>query len=422
MKKLSIIVLSLWCALVSAAFAPLFTPPINLVSNDAPAPSPIQRPQMSRYINGQSSSFTSSYSYIGNRVELSNIARNTATPIAIAGSIDKLYISLESSSSPGDFTVTLRKNDVNTSLTCTVVASTSCSNNSDLVTVAAGDYVAWVVSPSSSPTSANFTFSSRFTATSNGESILGGGSASGFNSTARFVGFDGATNSPMPTDYASGSQVMPTSGTIDKLYIKISDPATNGDTITATLYKNGSPTSLTCNAVASVYPVVCNDTTNSVSVSAEDTVSMEFVSDNSGTTRTSTFSVRWRPTVSPEIPMFATTSSIDTGATSYSPLQTGRFSSTTELSNGIAIGATVKSLYAKLVTSPGTSKGYTFKGRKNGVNQTITCAITGSATTCKDTSNSFSVSAHDNVGWSAEIVGSSPTSSAVSVSTIVTVP
>jgi hypothetical protein len=55
--------------------------------------------------------------------------------------------------------------------------------------------------------------------------------------------------------------------------------------------------------------------------------------------------------------------------------------------------ATVRKLYCNLATAPGGGDSVTITVRKGGVDQTLTCPITGAATTCNDTSHSFSTTA-----------------------------
>jgi len=56
---------------------------------------------------------------------------------------------------------------------------------------------------------------------------------------------------------------------------------------------------------------------------------------------------------------------------------------------------TVSSFRARIATAPGASKSWVFTVRKNGANTTMTCTITGAATQCATTANSFSVTAGD---------------------------
>ncbi|PYN86761.1 MAG: hypothetical protein DMD87_17285 [Candidatus Rokuibacteriota bacterium] len=81
---------------------------------------------------------------------------------------------------------------------------------------------------------------------------------------------------------------------------------------------------------------------------------------------------------------------------------------------------TIKNLFAAVSVAPGASKSWAFMVRKNGVDQSLTCTISGaSATSASDTSHSFTVAAGDEIEikivptstpaaakaeWSAELV------------------
>jgi|SRR5262245_26830153 len=81
---------------------------------------------------------------------------------------------------------------------------------------------------------------------------------------------------------------------------------------------------------------------------------------------------------------------------------------------------TIKNLFAAVSAAPGASKSWAFTVRKNGVDQSLTCTISGaSATSASDVANSFTVAAGDEIEikvapsgtptaskaeWSAELV------------------
>jgi hypothetical protein len=63
-------------------------------------------------------------------------------------------------------------------------------------------------------------------------------------------------------------------------------------------------------------------------------------------------------------------------------------------------------LYVELETAPGGTDSRTFTLFKNGSGTTLTCTITGVATTCNDTVHSESLSAGDLISFEADIFGS----------------
>lgn len=101
------------------------------------------------------------------------------------------------------------------------------------------------------------------------------------------------------------------------------------------------------------------------------------------------------------------------GSTIYFPA--GSFTqggSSTEANNNTitSLAGTIKNLYCAVSTAPGSAKSFAFTYRKNGASQTLTCTISGSGTTCNDTTHTFTVAAGDLVSIQSNPTGS-PTSS-----------
>lgn len=74
----------------------------------------------------------------------------------------------------------------------------------------------------------------------------------------------------------------------------------------------------------------------------------------------------------------------------------------------IPIACTLSNLYVKVTTAPGGTASWTFKVYKNGVGQTVTCAITGAATTANDTTHTVSIAAGDRISLEC-IAATTPT-------------
>jgi hypothetical protein len=107
----------------------------------------------------------------------------------------------------------------------------------------------------------------------NGPGQLYSGNFQGaFNST-NYGAINGGTGS---ATYAVVQTLMPGACTFNALYFNVAPTASaSAQAVSATLYKNGSSTALTCSASASGTvntAATCSDTSNSVSVNAGDTV------------------------------------------------------------------------------------------------------------------------------------------------------
>jgi hypothetical protein len=75
--------------------------------------------------------------------------------------------------------------------------------------------------------------------------------------------------------------------------------------------------------------------------------------------------------------------------------------------NGQAIGAvpgTFKNLYININVAPSGSQTDIFTLRVNGADTAVTCTITGTATSCNDTTHTATITAGQN--WSIKVVGS----------------
>lgn len=88
-----------------------------------------------------------------------------------------------------------------------------------------------------------------------------------------------------------------------------------------------------------------------------------------------------------------------TANTYYAPPGGGGVPSTTEANSQVKSPAagTVANFQVTVSAAPGTGNSYTFTWRLAGADQTLTCAIADTATTCTDTTHSFNVSTGDLV-------------------------
>ncbi len=103
-------------------------------------------------------------------------------------------------------------------------------------------------------------------------------------------------------------------------------------------------------------------------------------------------------------------------STVYFPPGGGLAANTTEATvSGVAtIAGTVNNFSAKLSAAPGSGNTITFTWRKDGSDQTLTCAITGaSATSCSDVTHNFSVAVGSVVSVKAVIAGGTVTGTVV---------
>lgn len=202
------------------------------------------------------------------------------------------------------------------------------------------------------------------------------------------------------TGVGSGQSVMSCAGTLKNLYISHDTAAGTGNSRTWTVYKNGADTGLT---VTIADPATSgNDTVNTVSVVAGDTVSLH---QTANTTTTGTGTIRatlmFSAAANTSVVFANTNNNLSNSLTSYLPLQ-GQGNDTTAGGNVegvIPTGGTIRNAYGVLGGTPGSGKSYTFTLVVNGVDSALTFSVSGTGTTGNDTANSVSVSAGDRVYW-----------------------
>lgn len=98
--------------------------------------------------------------------------------------------------------------------------------------------------------------------------IIGGGYYGDTTNTAQqYMSFFG--DNMVSTEYSRQAVIIPTNGTVRKMY---ATKASGGSNVTFTLYKNGSPTDLTCNISSA--GTSCSDLSNNATVAEGDTVAM----------------------------------------------------------------------------------------------------------------------------------------------------
>lgn len=291
-------------------------------------------------------------------------------PVPIAGTLNGLTVRFPTTVVSGQYVVTLYLNGSATGLACTVT-STTCTNNTS-VAVAAGDLLMWQVCPGThsgvagsctpgTPTAqaAAIQVSAVFTSTNNGESFVAAGVVGVPNSGANSYLNIGAPESAASwaTTEANQSSILPTNGSIDKLYVESSNAPGAGRSLVYTVRKNGAATGITCTMTGTgsgAGITRCNDTTNAASFSAGDTMSLEAAPSGTPTGGNTRFAVRWVPTIAGEsiFPAVQATA-LSTGAVRFANVSAAGASTTEVLFSLVPVAFTWKNLYFGLDVAPG---------------------------------------------------------------------
>jgi hypothetical protein len=267
-------------------------------------------------------------------------------PIAISGTLSNFNMNFVTGAGSGTWAVALSVNGSTTGTPHCTVSANACSDSSDPVSVTAGNLVGLVVTPSSSPTSSTYTqWGATFVSSNSNESFLAGGGPNATTTTVNYSGIQGWSVQGVTTE-AVASQVMPTGGTIDNLYVVASAAPGTSKYYDVTVIYNGSPSTITCELTGTgsgAGITTCNDlsgtTGHTQAVSEGDTISILVCPSNvagchAGSAPAAAsfrWGVRWVPTTAGQSLLLTSSSNAPgTSTTVYNMANGGSTTSTTE--------------------------------------------------------------------------------------------
>lgn len=223
-------------------------------------------------------------------------------------------------------------------------------------------------------------------------------------SLARYATLQGPGTGVAGWSSTSSSQrsPIPIAGTISNLNVRFPSPITNAGTFTITLRNQSGATALTCTIDST--GTTC-ESTSTVSVASGDYLEWGCVPSGSpdGTHAQVQISCTFDATTDGEsMLLFGSSSTVSNSATNYTGLNTGTGWNATEAIRDVVIPCpgTIDLLEVLAVGSPGAGTSYTITVRKNGADQTLTAAISGTNTANSDVTNSFTVVAGDIISVS----------------------
>lgn len=262
--------------------------------------------------------------------------------------------------------------------------SSTTGSDKNFYTVSAGDVVSIVMQVYDSPSGSRLYTQCEFISSTSGESILlGGNQDSNKTSTSlsrtMFPSGTTALNSSF-----NGKGILPTSGTIKKLYVDLdSDPGNSPEGYSVTLYKNGSSTSITTTITADSKSG--NDTSNTQTFSPGDNASLLVQPVNSPTVSVwVAFGMVFVPDIDGEsIVMGGSDNNLDSSATEYiSTVGDGPNLSSTEEDHASFIdGIFLRRFYSELSGTPGSGKSYTFTLQKDSYDTDLSTTVSDTNTT-----------------------------------------
>lgn len=316
--------------------------------------------------------------------------------IPTAGTLSDFRIELTVAPGAGtSYTFTLRVNGAPSTVTVTISnTDTTGSDIAHSVAVSAGDTVSIQVANSGAVADSQARVCTNFTGDTAGESILLSYWGTAHNINTYYGSVCGHNITWATVTEADWKQIIPTSGTLKKLYVRLSaDPGDAPDGFTITLRKNGASQALTTTIVAN--DTTGNDTAHTVAVAAGDDVTMMVEPINTPGTPNVMFGMVFvSDTDGESLLLGGSSDDLSASGTEYNwySNQYGSYWSATEsVRDNIINACTLKKLYVELSGTPenggGADDKYTFTVRSEAGATDLTCEIANLDTTGNDTSN-----------------------------------
>ncbi len=154
----------------------------------------------------------SATNYIGINSSCAPNATEGGGLIPIITQVSQFYVHLDGSAGAGasgkSYTVTLRKNQVDTAITCTVLeTATTCQDTVNSITTAPGDILSVKVVPTSTPTARYISASVKITSSVPGTFVVPSGAASPSVSAVHYSAFSGGSTTSAST--TTNNQLLP---------------------------------------------------------------------------------------------------------------------------------------------------------------------------------------------------------------------
>ena len=321
--------------------------------------------------------------------------------VPVDGTISKLYIRQNSSTTTGEYIYTLRLNGAATALTCTcTVGNATCNDTSNSFAVVAGDVLSLESDPNSSPDLlvGNLYGTVMFSAGEKESLVMGAVNGNITATTTRYFPIQSVSNGNTTENLASG--VIPTGGELSDLYVDLDGDPTAGQ-YDIELFKNGAASGL--NVTVASGSTTGSNTGTDITVAAGDLVSIEIQQTGGPTVRNLRWGMRWKPTTNGESIQVGGAVALGTSSsTQYIPIAdgvSGTANNTEAARTQLIQACDVRNLYIGVVTAVGAGNSVAFTARKNAADTTLTATISGAAqTTNSDLVNSVTFAAGDRIG------------------------
>jgi len=338
--------------------------------------------------NSSPDSVAVSYNCINAVVFSSWSANQNLRNIVMPGPVTLSSYYLQTDIAPGvgsSYAFTVMKNGSATALEVVIADNaTSGTDSTHSVNFAAGDVVSLRSTPIGTPATLSVQSWNILVQTSNQTAPVLSMSGGASTSVTNYGVLSGGQAQPSGWSATESDMqiVVPTSGTLKSLYNTLSAAPGLGKSYQYTLMVNGVASSLQTTIANSA--TTANDTVNTVSVSAGDTITLRCVPSGTPSSATPSFSMLFAPTVDGES-FFGFGSSIAplTGTSYEQPLGLGTNAwSANEANRPMTFGPyTITKMYVKINTAPGAGTSRTFTLRKAAANTALATTISDANTT-----------------------------------------
>lgn len=338
------------------------------------------------------------FSYAGSGFADTNVWR---AQVAVNGTVGNLTATITVAPGAGiTHTFTLYVNNTATTVTCAISDdATSASDTTHFEAVNAGDDVSWqCVTSGGTAAASTLVLGNTFDSDTDTESTLVGSTNAAINADS-YRNMGGHVGNA--TTEANVSDIAPMAFTLDKLYVRVAGPPGAGTSWDATLYKNGNPTSVTCQIADTA--TTCTDPTNSETFVAGDTLSMFFDATGAVVNRQMNWGLRIVPTVQGEYPLFETRAgTISTVGTQYANIygSGSGFSNEATALYYSPVAFTLRDLTAYFEPAPGVGNSWTLKTRIGGFDGNSSVLVQDTDQFEQDTVNTDSIAYGDIINLS----------------------
>lgn len=323
----------------------------------------------------------------------------SANVMPVAGTLQNFYLQCDTGPGAGiTRTFWVVKNGTTTGMSIALTGSgtgagvSSGSDTVDTVSFGVGDLLSIHSTATSTPTSTGairWTFNAH-TTTPNQSMVLA--TNGGISLSPTSTSYNVVSGRGLDTNSSNNvQQVMPTSGTLKNAILVLSLGPGTGTSYTATLFQNGSATSISMTISGSA--TSATDTSHTVSVSPGDVLYWAIVPSGTPVSRGLSISMEFDPAINGEsVHMYGNTATDVNSGVRYSSVTASNetaFTSSEPIKQVLTQSAVWQKLYVNLVAAPGAGASWEVQLSVGGAPGSPNVTISGSNTTGNDPNNAI---------------------------------